>query len=51
MVAIRCFAKGYLYLLEVYLPKDLSYHLLSKYHHQYLKDGVVNNFAVKLRKS
>ena len=44
MVAIRCFAKGDLY-------KDFSYHLLTKYHHQYLKDGVVNNFAVKLRKS
>ena len=41
MVAIRCFAKGDLYLLEVYPPKDFSYHLLTKYHHQYLKDGVV----------
>ena len=39
MVAIRCFAKGDL--LEVYPPKDFSYHLLTKYHHQYLKDGVV----------
>ena len=39
------------YLLEVYPPKDFSYHLLTKYCHQYLKDGVVNNFAVKLRKS
>ena len=44
MVAIRCFAKGDFY-------KDFSYHLLTKYHHQYLKDGVVNHFAVKLRKS
>ena len=53
MVAIQCFAKGDLYLFEVYPPKDFdfSYHLLTKYHHQYLKDGVVNNFAVKLRKS
>ena len=51
MVAIQCFAKGDLYLLEVYPPKDFSYHLLTKYHHQYLKDGVVNNFAVKLGKS
>ena len=51
MVAIQCFAKGDLYLLEVYPPKDFSYHLLTKYHHQYLKDGVVNNFAVKLRRS
>ena len=51
MVVIRCFAKRDLYLLEVYPPKDFSYHLLTKYHHQYLKDGVVNNFAVKLRKS
>ena len=51
MVAIRCFAKGDLYLLEVYPPKDFSYHLLTKYCHRYLKDGVVNNFAVKLRKS
>ena len=39
MVAIRYFAKGDLYLLEVYPPKDFSYHLLTKYHHQYLKDG------------
>ena len=51
MVAIRCFANGELYLLEVYPPKDFSYHLLNKYYHQYLKDGVVNNFAVQLRKS
>ena len=45
MVAIRCFANEELYLLEVYPPKDFSYHLLNKYYHQYLKDGVVNNFA------
>ena len=45
------FAKGDIYLLEVYPPKDFSYHLLTKYHHQYLKDGVVNNSAIKLRKS
>ena len=48
MVAIQCFAKGDLYLLEVYPRKDFSYCFLTKYHHQYLKDGVVNNFAVKL---
>ena len=57
MVAIQCFAKGPkgdLYLLEVYPPnycKDFSYHLLTKYHRQYLNERVFNNFAVKLRKS
>ena len=57
MVAIQCFAKGPeggLYLLEVYPPnysKDFSYHLLTKYYHQYLNERVFNNFAVKLRKS
>ena len=51
MVAIQYFSKGDLYLLEVYPPKDFSYHLLSKYHHQYLKERVFNNSAVKLRKS
>ena len=51
MVAIQCFAKGDLYLLEVYPRKDFSYCFLTKYHHQYLKDGVDKNFAVKLRKS
>ena len=51
MVAIQCFAKGVLYLLEVYPPEDFSYHLLTKYHHQDLKDGFVNYFSVKLRKS
>ena len=40
MVAIQCFAKGDPYLLEVYPPKDFSYHLLTKCHYQYLKDGV-----------
>ena len=33
MVAIQCFAKGDLYLLEVYPPKGFSYHLLTNYHH------------------
>ena len=33
MVAIQCFAKGDLYLLEVYPPKTFTYHLLTKYHH------------------
>ena len=51
MVAIQYFSEGDLYLLEVYPPKDFSYHLLSKYHHQYLKERVFNNSAVKLRKS
>ena len=54
VVAIQCFAKGDLYpqLLEVYPPKDFSYHLLTKYHdHQYLKERVFKNLAVKLRKS
>ena len=51
MVAIQCFAKGDLYLLEVYPPEDFSYFLLTKYHHQDLKDGFANYFSVKLRKS
>ena len=54
MVAIQCFAKGPkwdLYLLEVYPLKDFIYHLLTKYHHQYLNERVFNNFAVKLRKA
>ena len=51
MVAIQCFGKGDLYLLEVYPPEDFSYHLLTKYHHKDLKDGFVNYFSVKLRKS
>ena len=52
MMAIQCFVKGDLYLLEVYPPIDFSYYLLTKYHHQNLmiKDGFVN-FSVKLRKS
>ena len=53
MVAIQCLAKGPkgdLYLLEVYPHNDFSYHLLTKYHHQYLNERVFNNFAVKLRK-
>ena len=51
MVAIQCFAKGDLYLLEAYPPQGSFYHLFTKYHHQYLKERVFNNFAVKLRKS
>ena len=45
------FCERGLYLLEVYPPKNFSYHVLTKYHHQYLKDGVVNNFTAPLRKS
>ena len=51
MVAIQCFAKADLYLSAVYPPKRFSYHLLTEYHHQYLKERVFNNFAVKRRKS
>ena len=50
-VAIQCFTKGDLYLLEVYPPKDFSDHLLTKYHHQELKDEFVNYFSVKPEKS
>ena len=45
MGAIQCSAK------RVYPPKDFRYHLLTKNHHQYLKERVFNNFAVRLRKS
>ena len=43
--AIQCSAK------RVYPPKNFRYHLLTKNHHQYLKERVFNNFAVILRKS
>ena len=43
MVAIQRFAKADLYLSEVYPPKGFSYHLLTEYHHQYLKERVFNN--------
>ena len=36
---------------RVYPPKDFRYHLLTKNHHQYLRERVFNNFAVRLRKS
>ena len=45
MGAIQCSAK------RVYPPKDFRYHLLTKNHHQYLRERVFNNFAVRLRKS
>ena len=45
MGAIQCSAK------RVYPSKNYSYHLLTKNHHQYLKERVFNNFAVRLRKS
>ena len=45
MGAIQCSPK------RVYPPKDFRYHLLTKDHHQYLKEKVFNNFVVRLRKS
>ena len=45
MHAIPCSAKKF------YPPKDFKYHLLTKNYHQYLKERVFNNFAVRLRKS
>ena len=44
MGAIQCSAK------RVYPPKDFRYHL-TKNHHQYLRERVLINFAVSLRKS
>ena len=42
---IQCSAK------RVYAPKDFRYRLLTKNRHQYLKERVFKNFAVRLRKS